>query len=372
MAEAPKVLVLGSYAPSLVGFRGSLISRMAAQGCRVVAAGGDFDPALEAKVRALGAEPRVLDVERASVNPFSNVDYGRRVAALLDETRPHCILSYTAKPVIWGSLAASKRRVPRVASMITGLGAAFTEGPGLKRRVARVAQTALYRRALRQCDPVFFQNPDDRALFEQLGLVRGDVAITLNGSGVDTRHYSVAELPATPVFFMAARLAEAKGVREYCHAALQVKAAHPQARFLLAGWLDKTLDAVSQSELDGWIAGGIEFLGRLEDIRLGMRQCSVFVLPSYREGTPRSVLEAMSMGRAVITTDTPGCRETVKHEVNGLLVPPRDAGAVVAAMTRFIETPEAAARMGAESRRYACDRFDVDAVNDTILEALRL
>ena len=372
-SKQPCVLILGPHAPTLISFRGHLISRLVEEGCKVVAVAGEFTAELEAKVRALGAEPRALDTKRKSINPLSNLAYERRIAKLVAEIRPDCMFSYTPKSAIWGSIAAARHKVPRISAMLSGLGIAFTDGPGLKRMITRRAQTVLYRRALSECHTVFFQNPDDRELFEGLGLVKRGSSILVNGSGVDVDHYAVAAMPAQPAFLMAARLNVAKGVREYCNAAVSLKIEYPDARFLLAGWIDETIDAISEKELQGWIAGGVEYLGKLDDMRVGLRQASVFVLPSfYREGVPRAALEAMAMGRPIITTDSPGCRETVREGLNGWLVPPRDTAALRAAMKRFIQEPGLVAEMGEHSRRYACERFDVRAVSNAIIAGLGL
>jgi len=168
-----------------------------------------------------------------------------------------------------------------------------------------------------------------------------------------------------------ARLLGDKGVREYAEAARRIRRQHPQARFSLVGWIDDSPNAIAQHELDAWVAeGSLEFLGRLSDVRPAIAACSVYVLPSYREGTPRTVLEAMAMGRAIITTDTPGCRETVVDGDNGFLVPVKSVPALVKAMERFIAEPELAERMGRRSRQLAEAKYDVHQVNGRMLEEM--
>jgi len=164
-----------------------------------------------------------------------------------------------------------------------------------------------------------------------------------------------------------------KGVREYAQAAQRTRALYPQSRFSLVGWLDENPDAIAQTELDAWVqAGTLDFLGRLSDVRPAIEACSVYVLPSYREGTPRTVLEAMAMGRAIITTDAPGCRETVVDGDNGFLVPVRSVDALANAMARFIIDPTLAARMGQRSRQLAVDKYDVHKVNAVMLKEMGL
>lgn len=346
---------------------------MVAAGHRVVAAAPFEDPADEAAVRALGAEPRGIALQRHSMNPLANLAYAADLKRLIQDVRPDVFLAYTAKPVVWGAPAARAAGVPLVAALITGLGYAFTEGGEVKRRAARAALSALYRRALRRCDQVIFQNPDDLSAFRRLGiLAKGAEAAVVNGSGIDLARFSPTPVPAEPRFLMVARLLKDKGVREYGQAAVTLKQRYPHVAFRLAGWREEAPDSVSQAELDSWIAGGVEFLGRLEDVRPAMAECSCYVLPSYREGTPRTVLEAMAMQRAVITTDAPGCRETVTPGENGFLVPPRDTKALEQAMERVIAQPGILQGMGASSRRLAEGKYDVHAVNREMMRLLQL
>lgn len=371
--DEPHVLLLASHAPSLVNFRGPLIAEMVRRGWRVTAAAPDFDTATRAGVAALGANPVEVPMARTGMNPLADLAYRRALIALFRRERPDVLLAYTIKPVIWGLLAARAAGVGRSVALITGLGYAFTDGTsgGLKRLVAGVMASSLYRLALGRADRVLFQNPDDRDLFLERGLLRdhGQVGV-VDGSGVDLDHYSPAPLPEGPVFLMVSRLLYAKGVREYARAAAALKARYPHARFQLAGWRDDGPDTVSEAELQDFIDGGVEFLGRLDDVRPALAAARIYVLPSYREGTPRSVLEAMAMGRPIITTDAPGCRETVVEGENGLRVPPQDAAALEAAMEQLILHPEQAVAMGQASLERVRARYDVHRVNAQILSAV--
>ena len=195
----------------------------------------------------------------------------------------------------------------------------------------------------------------------------------VDGSGVDLDFYGVAPLPVWPSFLLIARLLGDKGVREYAEAACRIRLRSPEVIFHLVGWIDENPDAISQQELDGWIAAGIlEFHGRLADVRPAIANCSVYVLPSYREGTPRTVLEAMAMGRAIITTDAPGCRETVQDGKNGFLVPVRSVDALETAMQRFIADPALIKKMGKRSRAMVEEKYDVYKVNAVMLREMRI
>ena len=291
---------------------------------------------------------------------------------LIKEVRSAYVLTYTIKPVIYGSIAAWVLGVPQRYALVTGLGYAFTGDAKGLRRVLRYIVQRLYRLALSRTGKVFFQNPDDETLFREKKILSPAIpSCIVNGSGVDISKYSVCPLPEQPVFLMIARLLGDKGVREYAQAAVVVKRVYPEARFLLVGWIDNNPDAITEQELDKWISeGAVEFLGKLSDVRIAIQHSSVYVLPSYREGTPRTVLEAMAMGRAVITTNAPGCRETVINGDNGYLVPVRDVQALAAAMVTAIESPDDRARMGGRSRAIAEEKYDVHKVNEVMLQEM--
>jgi glycosyltransferase involved in cell wall biosynthesis len=364
-----KVLVLGSFAPSLVHFRGSLISAMVHEGNEVAAAAPAIDEATAKQLRALGAEPREVSLSNASLNPFGLIRSVGLVRRLIREVRPDVILAYTVKPVVAAALAGRSERVAKIVSLITGAGYAFTGGREPKRLVSRAAASLLYRAALKRSDVIIFQNRDDERLFRDLRLVPRDRATHIvNGSGIDLEHFALVGLPRRPAFLMISRLLKDKGIREFAEAAKRLKAEHPDVPIALVGFLDPSPDSLTQAELDDLIRCGIDFKGRLADVRPAIADCSVYVLPSYREGTPRSVLEAMAMGRAIITTDAPGCRETVSDGVNGFLVPTRDANALHDAMVRFVNDPGLAASMGAESRKIAERKYDVREINRTMLQ----
>lgn len=367
-----RFLLVAGFAESIVTFRGALIASLTRSGCEVhVAAPGlSSHVGVGPKLGIPGGRLHDIPMARAGTNPLSDAVTLFALYRLMRTIRPDAVLPYTIKPVIYGTLAAWLARVPRRFALVTGLGYAFTGGrEGAVQRLAHL----LYGMALARAGKVFFQNPDDQQLFLQRGILPASVpSVVVNGSGVDVSAYAEAPLPPSPQrFLLIGRLLGDKGVREYAEAARKVKAVHPQARFQLAGWVDENPDSIAQSELDRWVEdGAIEFLGKLPDVRPAIAAATVYVLPSYREGTPRTVLEAMAMGRPIITTDAPGCRETVVDGDNGCLVPVRSVDALVEAMTRFIEKPQLAARMGAHSRRIAEDKYDVRKVNAIMLREM--
>jgi glycosyltransferase involved in cell wall biosynthesis len=258
--------------------------------------------------------------------------------------------------------------------MITGLGYAFVSDDK-KAIFVRWVVKVLYWLSLRLNEKVFFQNEDDRALFVSLGLLPSpEHAVVVPGSGVDLEKFSLAQLPDAHNFLLIARLLRDKGIREYANAAAIVKKKYPDCSFLLVGGGDVgNPAAISKQDLDRWIhEGTLEYLGFMEDVRLAIARCKVYVLPSYREGTPRTVLEAMAMGRPIITTNVPGCREPVQDNYNGFLVPARNSVHLATAMLRMIEIPELAAIMGKRSRHIVEQRYDARVVACKMLDEMKL
>ncbi|MEO8870259.1 MAG: glycosyltransferase family 4 protein [Granulicella sp.] len=370
--EPTGVLLVASFAESIINFRGPLIESLLAAGCKVhVAAPGlAIGTPIQVSLVALGVVTHDIHLRRVGTNPLADFALTVSLWRLMRDIRPETMLAYTIKPVIYGSLAAWLAGVPRRFALVTGLGYAFTGGRRsfLTRLIRR-----LYAFALGKTQKVFFQNPDDEALFRQLGILASYTpSVVVHGSGVDVSAFVAQPARQQPLkFLMIARLLGDKGVREYAEAARLVRQRCPHVRFDLVGWIDENPDAITRSELNNWIdESTIEFLGKLSDVRPAIAEASVYVLPSYREGTPRTVLEAMAMGRPIITTDAPGCRETVIDGENGFLVPVKSVDALVAAMVCFIEQPELLAPMGKRSREIAEDKYDVHKVNAVMLQEM--
>lgn len=368
-----RVVVLGSLPESLVNFRGPLIREMREAGHEVHAASPPADPETVARLRDMGVQHHTLPLARTGLNPLQDLGSLLAMCRLFRKLEPDCLLAYTIKPVIYGCLAARAVGVPRCYAMIEGLGYTFAGRGARGWLLGKVART-LYRLALRRAERVFFLNPDNFRVFTDLGLLRDrQQAVLIDGIGVNLTEFSPAPMPATPSFLMIARLLRDKGIYEYVEAARQVKARYPEARFRLVGWIDDNPDSVTEAELGDWVTeGAVEYLGRLDDVRPAIADCSVYVLPSFHEGMPRTVMEAMAMGRPVVTTDAPGCRETVVDGGNGYLVPPGDAEALAEALLRFVEQPERVPQFGAASRRIAEKRFDEHRINRIILDVMRL
>ncbi|HAD05063.1 MAG TPA: glycosyltransferase family 1 protein [Desulfuromonas sp.] len=367
-------MLIGSLAESLIGFRGRLLEDMAQMGHEVVACAPNGSTALRNDLLRLGVRFQGLPLNRTGLNPLQDLYSLWSLTRLFQRQRPDVVLSYTIKPIIYGSLGATLARVGTISSMITGRGSSFSTATPWQRLTCQLAKS-LYRLGLRSNRVVFFQNPDDLRLFIDYGIVTTSNHPTLiNGSGVDLDYYVPAPLPANASFLLIARLLRAKGICYYAEAARQLKSRYPQAKFYLVGGLEKSSRGVPVAEIDHWVSQGwIDYLGTIGDVRPAIAAASVYVLPShYGEGIPRSILEAMAMGRPIVTTDTPGCRETVQPGKNGYLVPVHDPVQLAASMERFIHDPASVATMGNASRRLAEAKFDVREVNRSILQSLGL
>lgn len=370
------VLVIASFPDSLLLFRGALLDALLGQGLQVHVAAPDLplSSTVRQQLEAKGIVVHEVPMHRTGTNPLADLSTLFALRRLMQRLRPSHVLAYTIKPVIYGLLAARLTAVPNRFALITGLGYAFTgEATGFRGGL-RALVRRLYALALKGADKVFFQNPDDRDLFLSLGILgKATPTVIVNGSGIDVSNFAVVPLPKGVDFLLIARLLGDKGVREYVEAAVRVREVYPEASFSLVGWIDGNPDAIAQSELDAWVSEGIiRYLGRMNDVRPALAACSVYVLPSYREGTPRTVLEAMAMGRPVITTDAPGCRETVKDGDNGFLVPVKSVDALAEAMLRFVREPALRELMGRRSREIAEDKYDVHKVNAVMLKEMGL
>lgn len=374
-AVGSRFLMLAGSPESLVNFRGSLLLMLVSLGLEVhVASPGLLaNSVVSKKLREIGVFCHDFPLSRTGLNPVSDWNSYRVLRRLIRDLRPDAVFAYTIKPVIYGLLAARSGGVAKCYALITGLGYAFTGSVTGKRALIQWVARKLYRHSLRSAKVVFFQNPDDQQVFRARGILSpNSSSVVVNGSGVDLDKFIfISPLKVKPVFLLIARLIGDKGIREFVQAAQLIQRSYPDCRFLLVGGLDSNPDAISQIELDDWIHNGmVEYLGRLDDVRPAIARASVYVLPSYREGTPRSVLEAMAMGRAIITTNAPGCRETVIDGENGFLVPVKSVDALVEAMTRFIEDPDLAVRMGKRSREIAEEKYDVHKVNAVMLKEM--
>jgi glycosyltransferase involved in cell wall biosynthesis len=369
-----RIVVIGAFAESLVIFRGDLIKSFVAQGHEVIAMAAPADKTTRTRIEALGSSFRPYPVQRNGMNPGCDLTTFLALRLALSELNPDIVLAYTIKPIIWGGLALrSLGMTSCFYALITGLGLAFQPG-GMKQKILTGIVTRLYRWALVRAEKVIFQNQDNRQVFIDCKIVDARRSVVVNGSGVNLNHFNVFPLPQGNLAFLTiARLLGDKGLREYFKAAQIIKEHYPDVTFHLVGPEDPSPDGIPLFEVNTWHASGaMKYLGATSDVRPFIEQSHIYVLPSYHEGMPRTVLEAMAMGRPIITTDAPGCRETVVDGDNGFLVPIKDATALAHAMEQFILNPELIEKMGRRSRVIAEERFDVNMVNNDILRSMGL
>jgi glycosyltransferase involved in cell wall biosynthesis len=368
-----KIVVLGSHADSLLKFRREMLASMAKNN-EVVACAPNANSAIIAEMHKIGVQYCNVSLARTGLNPIFDLKTLYTLYQLFKQLKPDVLFAYTSKPVIFGTIAARLAGVKKCYSMITGLGTYFIYND-FKSQTIRLIMAMLYKIALSLNTKVFFQNPDDRNVFAKLKIFNDpEKTVMINGSGVNLDHFKVQEMPKNiPTFVLISRLIRDKGILEYLHAAQMLHAKYPQVKCLLVGWFDSKQQALNIADIQPYInRGEITYLGALDDVRPALAQAAIFVLPSYREGTPKGVLEAMAMGRAIITTDAPGCRETVINGDNGYLVATQDPIALFHAMEQFVLDPNKAITMGQRSRVLAEAKYNVHSINKTLLAAMGL
>ncbi len=371
------ILIIASYGPSLINFRFPLIKKLLSRGYKVSVASpvDDFSVILQKKLIDLGININFFKLSRTGFNFINNYKSLLELYKIIKKSQPNIIISYTTKPVIFTGLVLKFFDKISYYPLITGLGFAFTEIYSIKKFFFKYLISRLYSLGLKNSEITIFQNKDDQSLFYKLKILKQkQLSHVVNGSGIDLNEYPFTSLPSKKVFLMMARLLGDKGVREYVDAAKIVRLRFPDVTFQLAGYLDENPSAVTADELQTWINDGdIEYLGQIKSVQSILKSCKYYVLPSYREGTPRSVLEALSIGRPIITTDVPGCRETVVHEKNGLLVPIKDPATLANAMIRLLnEKDETIVKMAKESYLIAKNKYDINKVNQSMLNIMNL
>lgn len=377
--EKARILLLGNKADMVLKYRGELLHHFCVLGHEVHVAAPDLPTSSVATtLRDWGVRLHHVELDRRSRNPFGEFASLRNIYQLCRDIAPSHLLAYTIKPSIYGPLAAKFAGVAQSFCIITGVGFIYSSEPkGFVDRAIRAVLRRFDRMAKSRCDAIFYQNTDDLELLQDRGVISaGARAVRIPGSGVNLESFAPAKTRAAPrangpVFIMIARFLADKGIREYVAAAREIRARHPDAVFRLVGGVDINPEAILPDEIASW-SDEIEVVDWVEDVRPYLADSDVFVLPSYREGTPRSVLEAMAMGLAIITTDAPGCKETIEDEVSGIFVQPRNTASLAVAMERFVDDRQLAQRMGAEARIRAEQVFDVNIVVDTIVRTMGL
>lgn len=336
----------------------------------------DFTLETKKEVELLGAIPIDYTFARGGLNPFADLKNMKRLEYIFNKIQPDILLASFAKPVIFGTLAAKKAKISKIIAMLEGLGFSFTEQPNgqtLKAKIIKQIQVFLYKLSLPKADTVIFLNPDDPKDLLDKYHIRVKGREVLGAIGLNLDEYKFSRPPIKPIsFIFVARLLREKGIFEYLQAVKRIKRQYPDVIFKVVGDLDtENPGSIKKEELEDYIQRKIiVYTGYVINVKEHLTQSSVFVLPSYREGVPRSTQEAMATGRAVITTDVPGCRETVENGKNGFLIPKWDIDALAEAMKYFIENPTEITRMGQESHQIAVQKFDSDKVNKKLFKII--
>lgn len=369
-----KVAIVGTIASSILCFRSDLISKLVANDITVYAFAIDYDEKSRDAVISLGAIPVDYKFNRAGLNPISDIVGTLRLARKLRAISPDVVFSYFVKPVIFGTLAARLAGIKRRIGMIEGLGFSFTEQPhgeSRKLKLIKSVQVFLYKLMLPSLERVIFLNSDDPIDLLKANKIKVRKFSVLGGIGVNLSQYPYVEPETDRVsFIFIARLLAEKGIHDYISAAKIVKKSYPHTEFVVLGGIDEDAPgALDKQELNQLIEQKvITYPGHVTNVADWIAKTSVFVLPSYyREGVPRSIQEAMAVGRPIITTDVPGCRETVKNSINGFLVAKWSPDSIAEKMIFFIENPVAVNTMGKESHLMAKEIFDADKVCDKLL-----
>lgn len=367
-----KIAVISAHTSSLFWFRMDMMKEFIDNGHTVVALGPESEADWKGKFEEYNIDYRQINVDRNGINPLKDLRTFKDLHKFMKKERPDKVFVYQAKTVVYASIAARINGISEVYPLIAGLGSIF-RGTGFKNKIVKTIMKIEFWAACKCSKKVFFQNHDDKNEFIQNGLLNDDKIVIINGSGVNLDKFKPTSFPEEPAFLFIGRLIKDKGVIEYLKACKEVKGKHPKVRCLLVGPYDSNPSALKPEELTPYIESGIiEYFGEQSDVRPYVAQCSTYVLPSYHEGTPKTVLEAMAMGRSIITSDAPGCRETVTDGVNGYLVEVKDIKGLVDKMEHMISYPEINQKMGAASSKIAQEKYDVKIVNQSIMQTMGL
>lgn len=367
-----KILVLTSHSPSLFWFRLDMMKSFVEKNHEVMAVGNEPESKWCEKLKRYHVQYKQITISRNSLNPFKDLITLSSIKSVIRDYQPDKIFTYQAKTVVYGGIAANQLGIKEVYPLIAGVGSLFLSND-IKTRVVRKITIAGYRLSMRNCPAVFFQNHEDENNFIKTKVIKNQKRVFLRGSGVNLDRFAQQSLPDTVGFLCTCRLIKDKGVFEYIEACRIIKKNNPNVRCMLLGPFDSNPTSIKPKELQVFIdEGTIEYFGEQEDVRPYLERCSVFVLPSYREGTSKAVLEAMSSGKAIITTNAPGCVETVDDNLNGLMVPVKDVQSLANAMQYMIDNPARLQEMASHARSKAEEQFDVNKVNATICETMGL
>lgn len=368
-----KIILISSFTESLVNFRFDLLVFLKNEGYDVYALGPDNDATAINVLESIGVTFKQFYLNRNGYSPIEDLKSIRNLRDIFKEIQPDYILPYTIKPVIYSNIAKKGLSIKSI-NWITGVGFYGNPSSSLKERLIKQLITVQYKFGISKRDILVFQNSEDLQLFKEKGITGDCKTFITPGSGINLDRFAHTLPNINPISFLfVGRLIKEKGLYLFIEAARAIKEIYPNAVFVVVGGLDLTNpNSISQQEIDELKKLNlVTFTGNVNNVIDFVNQASVFVLPSmYREGVPRSILEALAVGRAIITTDNVGCKETVINEFNGILIKKNSVIELIDAMRFFCENPSQITRYGINSRQFALEKFDVKIVNNIIKDAI--
>jgi glycosyltransferase involved in cell wall biosynthesis len=379
MTVKKKILIVCDSSKSLLDFRGKLIEKMQEKNQVFVFTPHITQDFTRDRLYQMGVIVKENKLNGSNISILSDLRFILSLYKLIKNIKPDILFPYTFKPVIYGTLLAKICKIKLIAPMLTGLGYNFTDGNVTNKLVVNITKLLL-KFSLKPNSRlnIIFHNKDDAEKLLMLKILNKKHKIHIvNGSGVDLSHYSYTKPNINSItFLMVSRLINAKGLNEYFKAAKIIQSKYPQTIFKLIGDYDKNIDSISKELYQQLISGeSIQYLGHVIDVRPAIESSSVVVLPSYREGLPRCILESMAMGRAIITCDSAGCRETVNQQngmENGFLVPVKDPIALASKMEYFILNKDNIINYGNKGLAFAKEKFDVNLINNDMFRIMQL
>lgn len=361
-----KILLICGLSNYVLYFRMGLIAKLKQNGFNVSVIA--FDNEFEADIKAAGVDFYYLNDNNRNLNPLRILSLKKKYKKLIKEIAPDIVFTFMLKPNTFGVMAAKAAGVKNIYSMVEGAGDVFINN-SLKWKIIRFVVCRLYKKAFKSAEKVFFLNNDDKKEFIERKLAKESQCEIVHGIGVDLEKFAFKPLKNNRTFLMIARMLKTKGVLEYCKAARIVKQKYPDAVFNYLG----AEGTVKLSDMQEYIDdGSVNYLGTTKDVRPYLEDCTGFLLPSYyREGLPMSIMEAEAVGRAIITSDNVGCRDTVIDGYNGFLVQKKDYETTAEKCIWLIENPEKAEELGRNARKFAEENFDQNKINEKILQIIK-
>lgn len=367
-----KILVLSGHSSSLLWFRLDMMKEFIKNGHDVIAVGNESPQMWESVFSEFNIKYVQIPMKRNGLNPVTDSITLMKYVTLFRNENPDKIFAYQAKPVVYGGIANLVTNIGDFYPLIAGLGSVFYSSK-LSTNLIKLILIYQMKLACSKAKKVFFQNIDDKNVFLDYGIIEDSKAVIINGSGVNLETFIQKPLPNETVFLFIGRLIRDKGIIEYLEACRGIKEKYPNTRCMLIGPYDTNPSAINENDLKYYIQKDIiEYYGEQKDVKPYIQQATTLVLPSYHEGTPKSILEAMAMGRSIITTFAPGCKETVKDGLNGFLVPVKDVSELMAKMLYLIENPNLNTNMALESVKIVKEKYDVSLVNKEIMKTMNI